>query len=74
MLLKVPGVGPTVVKRLEEIGISSLDDLRGYNTNEITSLVASKLGSTCWKNSPQAKRAIENAIQMADEFVLNQKP
>lgn len=73
VLLKVSGVGPAVIQRLEEIGISSLDELREYDAREITTIVASSLGSTCWKNSPQAKRAIEAAIQMADNYVLQQR-
>ena len=70
-LLKVRGVGPTVIQRIEEAGIFSLETLREYDATEITTMVSSSLGSTCWKNSPQAKKAIEAAIQMADEYALN---
>ncbi len=69
-LLKVRGVGPTVIQRLEELGISNLETLRGYDASEITTMVASSLGSSCWKNSPQAKIAIGAAIQMADKYIL----
>lgn len=69
-LLNVKGVGPSVVQRLEEIGISSLDELREHDAHEITTMIAASLGSACWKNSPLAKRAIEGAIQMADDYVL----
>jgi len=72
-LLKVSGVGPLVIQRLEEIGICCFEELREYDANEITAIVASSLGATCWKNSPQAKRAIDAAIQMADEFILQER-
>jgi len=54
-LLAVKGVGPTVVKRFEEIGISSLAELAAYNAEDIAERVAQMLRTTCWKNSPQAK-------------------
>lgn len=66
-LLAVKGVGPTVIKRFEEIGISSLAELATYNADEIAGKVASMLRTTCWKNSPQAKAAIEAAIARAKE-------
>lgn len=66
-LLAVKGVGPTVLKRFEEIGIDTLSDLANYQADEITERVASMLRTTCWKNSPQAKAAIEAAISRAKE-------
>lgn len=66
-LLAVKGVGPTVLKRFEEIGIDTLSDLATYQADEITERVASMLRTTCWKNSPQAKAAIEAAISRAKE-------
>lgn len=64
-LLEVKGVGPTVVKRFEEIGINSLKDLAQYQVDDIAEMVASMLNTTCWKNSPQAKAAIKAAIECA---------
>lgn len=64
-LLKVKGVGPTVVKRFEEIGISSFEELKKYKAEDIAEMVASMLNTTCWKNSPQAKSAITAAIERA---------
>jgi predicted RecB family nuclease len=66
-LLSVKGVGNTVVQRFEEIGIESLSELATYQADDIAEMVASRLRTTCWKNSPQAKRAIEAAIQRAKE-------
>jgi len=64
-LLAVKGVGPTVIKRFEEIGISSLAQLAEHEVEDIANLVASMLHSTCWKNSPQAHNAIAAAIELA---------
>jgi predicted flap endonuclease-1-like 5' DNA nuclease len=68
-LLSIKGVGPTVIKRLEEMGISSLQDLSVSNTHDIVTFTANMLGSSCWKNSPQAKDAIDNAIAFAKNHV-----
>jgi len=64
-LLNLKGVGPTVIKRFEEIGISSFEDLKQFNADEIAERVAQMLRTTCWKNSPQAKAAISAAIELA---------
>ena len=64
-LLTVKGVGPTVIKRFEEIGIDSFEELKKYRSDEIAEMVASMLRTTCWKNSQQAKAAIEAAIEKA---------
>lgn len=64
-LIKLKGVGPTVVKRFEEIGIDSFKTLKQYQADDIAEMVASMLNTTCWKNSPQAKAAIKEAIKLA---------
>jgi hypothetical protein len=64
-LLAVKGVGPTVVKRLEEQGYVSLAQLANASTSEIVAAAAASVGSTCWKNSPQARAAIDAAIACA---------
>ena len=64
-LLNVKGVGPTVVQRLEQIGINSLQELAESSVSDIVTAVAGQLGSTCWKNSPQARAAIQAAIDLA---------
>lgn len=64
-LLEVRGVGPTVVKRFEEIGIDSFSELACYEPQEIAEKVASMLRTTCWKNSPQALSAVKSAIERA---------
>ncbi|QKF81832.1 helix-hairpin-helix domain-containing protein [Halarcobacter ebronensis] len=64
-LLEVKFVGETVIKRFEQIGIDSLEVLSKSSLEEITDIVSDILGSSCWKNSPQAKKAVQNAIGYA---------
>lgn len=66
-LLSVKGVGLTVIKRFEEIGIDSFSKLSTYNAKDIAEMVASMLRTTCWKNSPQALLAVESAIEKAKQ-------
>ena len=66
-LLAVKGVGPTVIKRFEEIGIDNFTDLATYQVDEIAEMVAAMLRTTCWKNSPQARATIKAAIERAKE-------
>lgn len=68
-LLEVKGVGPTVVKRFEEIGIQSFEQLANHDAKNIAEMVASMLGTTCWKNSPQALSAVDAAIKRARQGV-----
>lgn len=64
-LLALPGVGPTVVQRLEELGIDSLAALARWEAADVTRTVAARLRTSCWHNSPQARRAITAAIARA---------
>jgi predicted RecB family nuclease len=64
-LLAVRGVGPTVVQRLEQMGIASLRQLAAATPSEILASAAGLTASTCWKNSPQARAAIQAAVELA---------
>ncbi|MCU1724238.1 MULTISPECIES: Pathogenicity locus [unclassified Pseudomonas] len=64
-LLALKGVGPTVIARLEQMGIDSLAVLSEANTSDILAQASATVGSTCWKNSPQARAAINAAIELA---------
>ncbi|MGH1498315.1 helix-hairpin-helix domain-containing protein [Yersinia proxima] len=64
-LLGVKGIGPTVVTRLEQLGFTSLAQLGQADMNDIVGSAAAMVGSTCWKNSPQARSAIQAAIDLA---------
>lgn len=70
-LLALKGVGPTVVARLEQMGIDSLAMLSEANVDDILAQASAAVGSTCWKNSPLARAAINAAIQLAKETQLN---
>ena len=67
-LLAVKGVGPTVVARLEQMGYESLAHLSKANALDIVSKASSIVGSSCWKNSPQARAAIQAAIALAQSY------
>jgi predicted flap endonuclease-1-like 5' DNA nuclease len=64
-LLALRGVGPTVVQRLEQMGVASLRQLAAAEPSEIVASAAGLTGSTCWKNSPQARAAIQSAVDFA---------
>ncbi len=64
-LLALKGIGPTVITRLEQLGYESLSSLAKANSLDILAKGAQMTGSSCWKNSPQARAAIETAISFA---------
>ena len=64
-LLSVKGVGPTVVSRLEQMGFATLAQLAEANALDIVTQASAIVGSTCWKNSPQARKAVEAAVAAA---------
>jgi predicted RecB family nuclease len=64
-LLSVKGVGPTVILRLEEAGISTLADLAHHDATALSRQIAASLGASCWRNSPLARAALEGAILCA---------
>lgn len=70
-LLAVSGVGPTVVKRLEAMGFHTLPALAQADAPTLLEMGASMTGSSCWKNSPQAKAAIQGAIHAAQSAGLS---
>lgn len=69
-LLALKGVGPTVLARLEQLGYASLAQLRQADTEEILLRAARLTGSSCWKNSPQARAAITAAVTLARSSAL----
>ncbi|GAA4430376.1 helix-hairpin-helix domain-containing protein [Acidovorax lacteus] len=65
VLLACKGVGPTVVARLEQMGYLSLAQLAKANVLDVLDAGAQLSGSSCWKNSPQARAAIGAALDAA---------
>ncbi len=66
-MLALKGVGATVISRLEQIGFSSLAQLKGVDPLVITKQISDLMGSTCWHNSPQARGAISAIVALAGE-------
>jgi hypothetical protein len=69
-LLAVKGIGATVLARLEQMGFSSLVQLSEAKSIDIVKNAAAMTGSSCWKNSPQARTSIEAAINMAKGKII----
>ena len=65
-LLALHGVGPAVLGRLADLGLDEVNALARADAREVVEAVATQLGSTCWKNSPLARQAIERAIAWAE--------
>lgn len=65
-LLRVRGVGPTVVARLEGIGVAGLADLARRDPAALAAEIARATGGgTCWRNSPLARAALAGAVEAA---------
>jgi nucleotidyltransferase/DNA polymerase involved in DNA repair len=73
VLLAVKGLGPTVLSRLEAMGFHSLQQLADGDAADILDQGASLTGSSCWKNSPQAKSAVQGAIQAAVNHISQRR-
>lgn len=63
-LLELKFVGTKIIDRLEQMELDSFDKLRNATLDEILSKGALLTGSTCWKNSHQAKTAIDNILHL----------
>ena len=70
-LLSQKGIGATILKRLTEMGLDDVKILATTNPDFILQRGAEITGSTCWRNSPQARKAIETAVNWAK--VMSQK-
>ena len=67
-LLSQKGIGATILKRLEEMGLDDVKILAETSPNFILQRGAEITGSTCWRNSPQARKAIETAVNWAKDW------
>lgn len=66
-LIGLKFVGSKIVDRLEQMELDSFDKLRNATLDEILSQGALLTGSICWKNSPQAKTAINNILHLVKQ-------
>jgi nucleotidyltransferase/DNA polymerase involved in DNA repair len=64
-LLDVSGVGLSVISRLEQIGICSLEQLAGAEVDDLLLQISTLLGAACWRSSPQARIAVMLAVAQA---------
>lgn len=64
-LLAQKGIGPTILMRLAEMGLDDVKRLANTSPEFILQLGSEITGSTCWRNSPQARKAIETAVNWA---------
>ncbi|UUC92100.1 MULTISPECIES: helix-hairpin-helix domain-containing protein [Comamonas] len=64
-LLALKGVGTAVLSRLESLGYGSFAQLRQASALDIVAKASALTGSSCWKNSPQARAAIQASIDAA---------
>lgn len=65
--LAVKGIGKTVLQRLQQMGLDDVATLAAADLEDILEQGAKLTGSTCWKNSPQAKAAVSAAIEWAKQ-------
>jgi hypothetical protein len=66
-MLQLKFVGNTVIDRLQQLGFSSLEQLRGADASTVTLEISKMIGSTCWHNSPQARNAIQGIVNLANQ-------
>ncbi|WP_373754395.1 recombinase RecA [Neisseria weixii] len=64
-LLAEKGIGQTVLQRLQQMGLDDVAKLAAADIGDILQQGAALTGSTCWKNSPQAKAAVVTAVAWA---------
>ena len=64
-LLAENGIGKTVLQRLQQMGLDDVAKLAAAAVADMLQQGAALTGSTCWRNSPQARAAITTAIAWA---------
>ena len=64
-LLAQNGIGNTVLQRLEQMGLNDVAALAAAEVDDMLQQGAALSGSTCWKNSPQARAAMTAAVAWA---------
>lgn len=70
-LLAQKGIGQTILQRLQQMGLDDTAKLAAAEVDDILQQGAALSGSTCWKNSPQAKAAITAAVEWAKRQTAN---
>ncbi len=55
------------MQRLQQMGLDDVVTLAAADLEDILEQGAKLTGSTCWKNSPQARAAIQAAVTWAQQ-------
>lgn len=66
-MLQLKGVGPTVIRRLEEAGYQTLAELAAEEAIALCRRIGQMLHSSCWGNSPQAHASLAAIIALAQQ-------
>ena len=61
------GIGKTVLQRLQQMGLDDVATLAAADLDDVLEQGAKLTGSTCWKNSPQARAAMQAAVAWAQQ-------
>ena len=64
-LLAEKGIGKTVLQRLQQMGLDDVAKLAAADVDDMLQQGVALTGSTCWKNSPQARAAMQAAVSWA---------
>nr|WP_311460463.1 recombinase RecA [uncultured Neisseria sp.] len=64
-LLAVKGIGKTILQRLQQMGLDDVAKLAAADLDDILELGAKLTGSTCWKNSPRTRVAMQATVVWA---------
>ncbi|WP_051634140.1 hypothetical protein [Gilliamella sp. Imp1-1] len=59
-------VDAKIIERLEDMHFDSFDKLRNASLDKILNKSTLLSGSTCWKNSHQAKTVINHILSLAN--------
>ena len=68
-LLAQKGIGATVLTRLQQMGLDDIAKLAAADVDDILQQGAALSGSACWRNSPQARAAMQAAVTWAQQRI-----
>ena len=68
-LLAQKGIGVTVLTRLQQMGLDDVAKLAAADVDNMLQQGAALSGSTCWRNSPQARAAMQTAVTWAQQRI-----
>ena len=66
-LLAQQSIGNTILQRLQQMGLDDVALLAAADVDTVLQQGAAITHSSCWRNSPQARAAIQTAIAWATQ-------